>query len=87
MPPEEFSDLGNRVGASRTGFLYGGIAPLIPLDERFERQPVRSTIDHDDVLTLAINVLRDSAECLRMPSGLHTADWLEHHRTHHCPIP
>lgn len=98
MPPEEFSDLGNRVGAGRTGFLYGGIAPLIPLDERFERQPVRSTIDHDDVLTLAINVLRDSAECLRMPSGLHlppeaadlhrlTADWLEHHRTHHCPIP
>lgn len=65
---------------------------------RREQQPDRGTIDHDDVLTLAINVLRDSAECLRMPSGLHlppeaadlhrlAADWLEHHRNRHRPIP
>ncbi len=55
---------------------------------RDHQQPDRPAINQDDLLTLAINVLRDSAECLRMPSGidlppaaadLHrlAADWLQ----------
>jgi hypothetical protein len=55
---------------------------------RHDQQPDRSAIDQDAMLTLAINVLRDSAECLRMPSGLDlppaaadlhrlAADWLQ----------
>jgi hypothetical protein len=65
---------------------------------RDERRPDRGAIDHDDVLALAINVLRDSAECLRMPSGLElppaaadlhrlAADWLEHRRNRHRCVP
>ncbi|MDB5969380.1 MAG: hypothetical protein JWQ90_1830 [Hydrocarboniphaga sp.] len=65
---------------------------------RHDRQPDRAAIDQDELLTLAINVLRDSAECLQMPSGLDlppaaadlhrlAADWLQGLRNSRREIP